>query len=214
MKFNDAMYAKVGLGPVITDENQRLVEQAKRLPQGEVRLEGRVSDDHRNIPEQRRLAGITRHEREPQAAHGGMPIYRANGAGMFDDNMQSLYDMGVRPNMRRLFENSPATEVRMPPIRSKRPPRLKFMVTSMERDGVNVDEEKLRVAEMLRRQGYDVVEVEEDWTVQDAPGQEDMDASRDMEDRAIARDAKKTNARRHGRHNESSSLIKRRVITG
>lgn len=229
MKFNDAMYSKVGLGKAIQEANAALAAEQKRLP-GAHGLPGsspRVDDSHLDRDVQRRLAGITHHERGVQAAHGGMPIYAKSGsAGMLDDSMATLEAMGVRPKLRGLFENSKQeAEVRMPPIRSRRPPHLKFMVTSMQRDGVNVEEEKMRVAEMLRRQGYSEVTVEviespdvgpadEQWAVRDAPGQEDMDASRDMEDRAIARDAKEKNARRRGRHNESvqpRSFIVRKV---
>jgi len=213
MKFQDAMYAKVGLGSVIADENARLVEQSKRLPKGEVRLEGRVSDDHRNIPEQRRLAGITRHEREPQASHGGFPMYRANGSSMLESSdLQSLAEMGVTPKMPRLFENS--ARPRQPVRPTRRPPHLKFMVTSREAEGVNVEEEKMRVAETLRRLGYDVVECEEvegtdEWVVRSAPGQEDMDASRDMDDAAVARD-RKAKKRERQESREPRSLILRR----
>lgn len=221
MKFNDSMYSKVGLGTVISAENARLQEQAKRLPGGEQRLgEGRVNDDHRNIPEQRQLAGITRKERLPQASHGGFPIYRANGSGMLESSdLQTLAEMGVTPKMPRLFENSTAHRRVVRPTR--RPPHLKFMVTSREAEGVNVEEEKQRVAETLRRLGYDVVECEEvestdeAWAVRNAPGQEDMDASRDMDDAAITRERK--SARRQGRHNESverPSLIRRVRVGG
>ena len=178
MKFNDAMYAKVGLGKAIEEANQSIAAERRSLP-GAHGLPGskpRVDDSHLDVNVQRRLAGITQHERGVQAAHGGMPIYAKSGTSMMEDDsstsMESLKAMGVRPNLRGLFENR---------LEEKSVVSAKHVVLASKHDMGAADvkvirptmKEAHRCSEMLKSCGYGktlVQQMESNWVVNDAPG--------------------------------------------
>lgn len=184
MKFHDAMYAKVGLGKAIEEANQSIAAERRSLP-GAHGLPGskpRVDDSHLDVNVQRRLAGITQHERGVQAAHGGMPIYAKSGTSMMEDasgvSMESLRAMGVRPNLRGLFENR---------VEEKSMVSSKHVVLASKHDMGAADvkvirptmKEAHRCSEMLKSCGYGKTLVQqmaaEDWTVDGAPGIEPPD---------------------------------------
>lgn len=178
MKFHDAMYAKVGLGKAIEAANQSIAAERRSLP-GAHGLPGskpRVDDSHLDVNVQRRLAGITQHERGVQAAHGGMPIYAKSGTSMMEDassiSMESLKAMGVRPNLRGLFENR---------LDEKSLTKSQFAVMASKHDMEGPDvklvrptqREAHRCAEMLKSCGYGktlVQQMESDFVVNNAPG--------------------------------------------
>lgn len=177
MKFNDAMYAKVGLGKAIEEANQSIAAERRSLP-GPHLAPGsnpRVDDSHLDVNVQRRLAGITQHDRGVQAAHGGMPIYaKSYGSSMLEDkSLESLKALGVRPKLRGLFENR---------VEEKSLVSGKHAVLASKHDMGGSDvkvirptmKEAHRCAEMLKACGYGKTLVQqmnaEDWTVDGAPG--------------------------------------------
>lgn len=176
MKFNDAMYAKVGLGKAIEEANQAIATERRSLP-GPHLAPGsnpRVDDSHLDVNVQRRLAGITQHDRGVQAAHGGMPIYaKSYGSSMLEDtSLESLRALGVRPKLRGLFENrleeKSMASVKHAVLASKHDmgaPDMKLVRPSMR--------EAHRCSEMLKACGYGktlVQQMEGDFVVHDAPG--------------------------------------------
>lgn len=192
MKFNDAMYAKVGLGKAIEEANQAIAAERRSLP-GPHLAPGsnpRVDDSHLDVNVQRRLAGITQHDRGVQAAHGGMPIYaKSYGSSMLEDtSLESLKALGVRPKLRGLFENV---------VEEKSMASTKHAVLASKHDMGAKDvmvvrpslREASRAADLLKACGYGKTLVQqmnaEDWTVDGAPGIEPPDHD-DL--KAMARD--------------------------